>query len=460
MFDMLIKGGTVVSSRAQKRLNILVSGGKIAGLRDPADKLPEAETTVDASGCFIFPGIIDGHTHFHLKLSTGYTSDDFTSGSKAALCGGITTFLDYTTQPAGESIAGALYKRLEDAEGKSYADFGFHGQVMGWNRIKDNREDMRRAFEEGMTSFKMFTAYSARGMQSGDDEFYQALETARDIGALVCVHAENGEITDLLTERYAPGGGPAALIKARPDFTEAESVSRIIRIASAAGAPVYFVHLSTAAAAEEVAEARAKGLRVIGETCPQYLVLTNELLKKTDGELYTCCPPLRAEGNGIGLWRRVAEGDIKTFGSDNCTCDRKMKEAGNKDIRNIPMGFAGSQTLMPAVYTYGVKEGLISPNRLVEMFCENPARIMGIPGKGFIQTGYDADFAVVDPEKEVKVDCGELEHNTDYSVWQGHEMYGFPKYTILRGKIMVKNWKFAAEKPEGLFIKRKKPEIL
>lgn len=461
-FDLAIKGGTTVSGACSCRRDIFVTKGRIADIRKPSGTQPKARRVIDARGLHILPGIIDAHTHFHLSLGHGkYNADDFTSGSAAAACGGTTTFMDYTGQGPGESPFAGLLARKAEAEGRCYTDYSFHGMLTGWAKMKDPAGEMAKAVKAGMTTFKMFTAYGARGLMAGDAELFEALETAARLGALVCIHAENGPVIDLLTARYAPARKMAALPLSRPEFTEIESVGRAVQLAAAAGAPVYFVHLSTGGAAAVVAEARRKGLRVIGETCPQYLALSDEKLKGRDGHLYSCCPPLRAKANNAALWRAAAAGTIQVIATDTCTFNKTQKSAWKGDIRALPMGLPGAQTLLAAAYTSGVKRGAITPNRLVELLCENPARIMGLSSKGFIRAGFDADLAIIDPAAATKADWRRMKHNTDYSAWQGMELYGFPKYTVLRGSVIAEAGELVSpSEMGGRFLRRSKPGIL
>lgn len=461
-FDLAITGGSVVSGGKTVRRDIFVSGGRIAAVEPPRRRAPLAARVVNAGGLLVLPGVIDAHAHFRLKMGPGkYTADDFSSGSAAAVCGGVTTFIDYTGQGPGESPLKGLHDRAKEAAGRCYADHSFHCMLTGWEKLRDPAAAMAACVKAGAPTFKMFTAYGARGLMAGDAALHQALTAAGRLGALICVHAENGPVIDFLSEIFAPSRGIQALPLSRPSFTESEAVGRVASIAARACAPVYFVHLSAAGSAEIVSAARAAGLPVLGETCPQYLALDDSLFGVKDGHLYSCCPPIRSKADNAGLWRALKKGRLQVAATDNCTFTRAQKNAWGGDIRKLPMGLPGAQTLLPAVYTYGVKAGRISLGKIIEILCENPARIMGLSTKGFIRPGFDADFAIIDPSSSTKVDWKNLQHKTDYSPWQGKKLYGFPKYTILRGEVVAESGELTAPKTfRGRFIRRTKPQII
>ncbi|PIU20451.1 MAG: hypothetical protein COT18_02155 [Elusimicrobia bacterium CG08_land_8_20_14_0_20_59_10] len=464
MFELAILGGSVAGGAGTAAVDIFVSGGKIVSLQPSSAKRPvRAARIINARGLLVFPGIIDAHAHFRLKLGPGsYTADDFTTGSAAAVCGGVTTFIDYTGQGPGQDPVAGLAARIKEASGRSYADFSFHCMLTGWAKMKDPAGRMAAAVKAGVPTFKMFTAYGARGLLADDREFAAALAAAAKLGALVCVHAENGPAIDFLTPIHAGKNGIKALPLSRPPYTETEAVCRVAALASDAGAPVYFVHLSTAGSAAILALARKKGLKVMGETCPQYLALEESSFKGRDGYLYSCCPPIRTAADNAALWTAAKAGTLQVIATDNCTFTRAQKNAWGGDIRKLPMGMPGAQTLLASTYAFGVKAGKITAARMAKLLCENPARIMGLAGrKGFIRPGYDADFAIIDPAAAVKADWRRLKHNTDFSPWQGMKLYGFPKYTILRGRVIAEAGELTAPRTfGGQFQRRAKPQII
>jgi len=461
-FDLAILGGKAVTGGKIARRDIFVSGGRIAAVRPPAPGSARAGRVIDARGLLVLPGVIDAHAHFRLKLGPGrYTSDDFTSGSAAAVCGGTTTFIDYTGQGPGESPLKGLRDRANEAAGRCYADHAFHCMLTGWEKLAAPAAEMAACVKAGAPTFKMFTAYGARGLLARDPELGEALAAAKKLGALICVHAEDGPVIDFLADVLAPAAGIRALPLSRPPFTETAAVGRVAGLAALAGAPAYFVHLSSEGSARLVAAARRAGARVMGETCPQYLALDEGRFKGRDGHLYSCCPPIRGKEDNAGLWKALKSGHLQVIATDNCTFTRAQKAAWKGDVRKLPMGLPGAQTLLAAAYTYGVKAGKLSLVKLVQVLSENPARIMGLSSKGFIKPGFDADFAIVDPAAAVKVDHRELQHNTDFSPWQGQRLYGFPKYTVLRGQVVAEEGELTSPKIfGGRFQRRSKPEII
>lgn len=460
--DLAITGGTVVSGARARRADILVDGGRISAVLPPAARR-DAARVIDARGLLVLPGIIDAHAHFRLRLGPGkYTADDFSTGSAAAVCGGVTTFIDYTGQGPGESPFKGLRARMSEAAGRCHADYSFHCMLTGWDSMSSPRSAMAACVRAGAPTFKMFTAYGGRGLQASDSELAGALAAAKELGALVCVHAEDGPVIDLLTDLFAPARGIKALPLSRPAFTETAAVGRVAAAAARCGGPVYFVHLSCSGSADIVAAARRAGARVMGETCPQYLAMDESLLAGRNGHLFSCCPPLRTRADNAGLWKAVKSGRLQVIATDNCTFNRSQKAAWGGDIRRLPMGLPGAQTLLPASYTFGVKAGRLALPALVRALCENPARIMGLSGtKGFIRPGYDADFAIIDPAASAPADWRRLQHKTDYSPWQGRRLYGFPKFTVLRGRVAAEGGELAEPGSfRGRFLRRAKPAVI
>ncbi len=386
------------------------------------------------------------------------TSDDFYSGSAAAACGGVTSVIDYTGQGPGVPLAEGLRARQEEAEGHMHVDYGFHAVIPSWKRLARPAAQIKKLMTMGVTSFKFFTAYEDRGLMASDAELFEALEVSGRAGALVCVHAESGGLIDLLAERAgrARRTGAEAHRLSRPDFTEWEAVGRVLTLAARAGGSIYFVHLSSGVSAGLIARARAAGVRAMGETCPQYLVLNESVFKRGDGHLYATCPPVRTAADSTALWAGLNNGALQTVATDSCTFTRAQKDLWKGDLTRLYMGMPGTQTLLPLMYTFGVKQGRLSLSRMTQALSLNPAKIMGLyPRKGAIRAGADADFAIIDPAGLRQVDFKRLKHRTDYSPYQGMKLAGWARLTILKGKVIAEEGELLRpDKPSGRFLRR------
>jgi len=457
--DLAIKGGLAALEGGPARADIFVSRGVIRRITRPSGGNPAAVRVIDASGLVILPGLIDAHVHYNLRLGgRKTTADDFNSGSAAAACGGVTTVIDFTGQGAGVPLEKGFRARLAEAEGRMHVDYGLHAMVPAWGELSDPGRQMKRLMTLGVTSFKFFTAYEKRGLMSSDSELLEALEFSRRSGALICVHAESGGLIDILTDELGRRKFRGAEVHrlSRPDFTEWEAVTRVLSLAGQAGGRVYFVHLSSGVSARLVALARARGIKALGETCPQYLTLDESLFRRADGHLWATCPPVRTVKDSAALWAELGKGGLSVVATDSCAFTRRQKDSWKGDISRLPMGIPGTQTMLPLVYTFGVKRGLISLGRMAQLLSSGPAKIMGLyPRKGVIRPGADADLTLMDPVGARKVDFRKLKHNTDYSPYQGLKLSGWAVKTILRGEVIAENGDLCAPaRPQGRFLKR------
>ncbi len=452
--DLVLKGGTIAGESGTYRGDIGIRDGKIAAIESPAVGI-EGASTVDAAGKLILPGAIDVHVHMEIPFCGTVSSDDFTSGSIAAAFGGVTTMIDFAIQTAGESLAEAVARRKEVAAAKSAIDFGLHCGITDWN--DRTRGEMKELVDAGIPSFKLFMIYKEEGWMADDGIMFECFEEAASLGATVCVHAENPYIIDVFTRRSVDAGRTDAVQQAlsRPNFSESEAVQRAIFLASASGARVYIVHMSTSDAARVTEEWQACGYPVFTETCPQYLMLNNGAFEGPDGHLYATCPPIRYQEDCDYLWGAVADGSIQVVSTDHCSFTRKQKDMWGGDFRKIPFGLPGVETLLPILMTHGVNEGRLPLERLVEVLCSNPARLFGLyPRKGVIRVGSDADLIVIDPAREVRVSPGTLHMNCDYSPYEGDTLSGFPDVTVQRGRVIVRDGKFLGAAGDGRFVER------
>jgi dihydropyrimidinase len=455
----LVRNGRIVTASESYEADLFVDGGRIAlvgqGLSVPAD------TVVDASGCLVLPGGVDVHTHLDMPAGEIRSSDDFETGTRAAAFGGTTTVVDFATPEPGQSLGSALETWKGKAEGKAAVDYGFHMAVreVGESTLGEMGRLVR---EEGVTSFKLYLAYPGV-LQVDDGSFFRALLAARECGALTLVHAENGGAIDVLVERALARGDTAARHHAltRPPEAEAEATARAIALATMAGAPLYVVHLSCAAALAHVVAARDRGLPVLAETCPQYLLLSVAEYDRPGPEAarYVISPPLREVADQQALWRGLAGGDLQVVATDHCPFTTSDKERGRLDFSKIPSGAPGIETRMTLLWDGGVRAGRIDPRRFVEVTATAPARIFGLwPRKGTIAVGSDADLVVWDPEREATLSAQTLHMRVDYNPYEGRVVRGGPVVVLSRGEVIVDHGEWKGRPGRGEFVKRRARE--
>ena len=451
----LVRNGRVVTASDSYEADLYVDGGKIAlvgqGLSLPAD------TVIDASGCLVLPGGIDVHTHLDMPAVELTSADDFETGTRAAAFGGTTTIIDFATPEPGQSLLAALDSWRRKAEGKAVVDYGFH---MALREVGDTTlaEMARLTRDEGVTSFKLYLAYPGV-LQVDDAAFFRALLGARECGALPLVHAENGGVIDVLVRRALARGETAPRHHAltRPPETEAEATARAIAMAEMAGAPLYVVHLTCAAALAHVTAARDRGLPVHAETCPQYLFLSIADYDRPgfEGAKYVMSPPLREAADQEALWRGLAGGDLQVVATDHCPFTLADKARGKDDFSKIPNGAPGIETRMTLLWDGGVRAGRIDAQRFVELTAAGPARLFGLwPRKGTIAVGSDADLVVWDPERETRLSVETLHMRVDYSPYEGRVVRGGPVVVMSRGEVIVDRGEWKGRPGRGQFLKR------
>ncbi len=452
----LLKGGTVVSGSGTKRADVLIDGEKILAMgRDL--KVP-ADTVTDVSGCLLFPGFIDAHTHFDLDVAGTTTADDFYTGSRAALRGGTTTVIDFACPNKGESLHHGLALWHQKADGRTFCDYGFHMTIDDWN--ESIRAELPDMFAQGVSSFKMYMTYPA--MMIGDRDMYWALKELRSLGGICGVHCENAGVIDgMIAEcRNAGAFGPACHPRTRPPYLEAEAVSRLLRIAQAADAPVVIVHLTNREALKEVQHARDRGQTVYVETCPQYLLLDESVYFNNDwsqAARYVCAPPLRDRQEQDALWRGLRRGDIQTISTDHCSFTLAQKALGREDFTKIPGGLPGAERRGELIYSYGVATKRISIGRMCKALSEDPARLYGLfPRKGILRPGSDADIVVYDPGRSHVIQAADSAANTDYDPYEGFVTAGGIRQVWLRGGLAVENGTVLDAAPRGRYMARGK----
>jgi len=448
--DMVIKNGVLVRHKEILHRDIGIRAGKIAKI---AEHISEGEGIIDASDRLVFPGLIDAHTHMETPVRGVLSSDDFSTGTRAAAAGGVTTIIDFTIQAKGQSLKESIEERKRQANGKAYIDYALHCNLTDF-KISFLRE-IPEMIESGITSFKVFMAYRNDGIMVSNENLKLLLRETEKCGGLVQVHAENGFLLDYLVKKASQESNtsPVFHAKTRPNWVEEEAVVRAIALAEETNGRLYLVHLSTKEAIEAVRWGKKRGIKLFAETCPQYLVLDKALYEGNDGGYYITSPPLRSEEDRDTLWEGIKEGTIEVVATDHCPFTRAQKDSGKNIFFRTPNGLPGVETLLPILYSEGVVKRGLSPNQLVALLAYNPARIFGLyPRKGAIEEGSDADLVIFNPEREVKIQVSELHMNIDYSPYEGLTLKGVPEITISRGEIIYEQGNFPASPGRGRFI--------
>lgn len=454
-YDLVVRGGTLVTGSGQFRVDVCVRGGRVVALTSDPDV--EADRVIDAVDKLIFPGVIDAHVHMQIMQQDRYpTADDFESGTRAAAAGGVTTIVDFFEPEGGDS---SLWQAFEDrralADPQALIDYGLHGVPTG---DTDLEGEIDRLIEAGVTSFKLFQVYGRLALT--DAQLYATLELVASRNALATLHAENGQIAELLTERLRAEGRKAAIdhARSRPAFVEAACVETAIGFTQAVNGNLYIVHLSTKEGLTAVRRAQGRGLRVFAETCPQYLVLDESCLARPDGNLFLCTPPLRPAENQAPLWGALSGGAIQVVATDHCSFYRQQKlEAPS--FYQAPGGLGSVELLLPILHTQGVSVGRLGPSRLVQLLCHNPAVIFGLaPRKGFVEPGSDADLVVFDPQAEWTVESGLLHGEDDYSAYEGMKLRGRVEATVSRGEVIYRAGEVLGSPGRGEYLPREIPK--
>ncbi len=465
MARTLISNGTVVSATGAIAHDVLVEGETVVALLSPGTAATNgitADTTIDASGCYVVPGGIDSHTHMEMPFGGTSASDTFETGTVAAAHGGTTTIIDFAVQTAGGDVRDSLDAWYAKAEGSCAVDYAFH-MILGG--VDDSSlKLMGDLVAEGITSFKLFMAYPGV-FYSDDGQILRAMQRAAELGAMISMHAENGIAIDVLAAQAAARGetSPVHHGLTRPARLEGEATFRAIQLALVAGAPVYFVHLSSSEALEQVSRARAEGHNVFAETCPQYLYLTLEDHLDAQGDdgfegaKYVCSAPLRSkhEHHGRDLWRGLRTNDLSIVATDHCPfCYKDQKELGREDFRAIPNGIGGVEHRMDLIYQ-GVVSGELSLERWVETCSTTPARMFGLyPRKGVIAPGADADVVLYDPQARTTISAATHHMNMDYSAYEGFQVAGGVRTVMSRGTVVVDRGTYSGTKGHGRFLPR------
>ena len=468
MSSLLVRGGTIATSRGMFRADVLVQAEKVVAIGTSEGWT--ADQVLDATGCYVMPGGVDVHTHLQHRIDAEtMTADDFATGTLAAAFGGTTTIIDFARRQPELGLYDSCLRRMREAEGSAVIDYSFHATIASTGLGPNWEHDMERLVGLGVTSFKLFTAYPGR-MMVDDATLLSAMAVARELGCLVLVHAENGHMVAHMTERLVGVGRTEEHwhLLAHPDLAEAEAVHRVVSLADLAGCALYIVHVSSAAAAEEVRRARASGRRIWAETCPQYLFACYEQYENAgfDAAKFICSPPIRRRSNQDGLWRAIQDATIATIATDHAPFRMaddipelpNQKSRGRGNFSRVPNGVPGIEERLMLMFDGGVRTGLIGLDRFVDLVSTRPAQLFGLyPRKGEIAPGSDADIVVWDPYREHTLSAATHHMHVDYSLYEGRVVGGRPRQVISRGELIVDGDRWLGRPGRGRFIARQAP---
>lgn len=464
---MIISGGKIITDEKSFFGDILIEGEKIIEIGLNLDT-KDAEV-IDASGKLIMPGGVDPHVHLDLPMFDTVSSDDHYTGHKAAAFGGTTTVMDFVPQPERGTLASGVEEWHAKADDKAAIDFGFHMNITRLDEVVET--EIPKLLDLGISTLKVFMAYNGR-LRLQDAEIERVMRIAKKHGMLTMLHAEKGDIIEeLVGEALAAGrSSPDWHAKTRPPESAVDAVVAGTKLAEVTGAPLYIVHMNTAGGAAALSEARARGVPVMGETCPQYLFFTQENLSREDGAKWVCSPPMRSKADNQALWETLGQNEMQVVGTDHCPFfyngmqpimyeGKEVmipgKELGMDDFTKIPNGLPAVQDRLSILWTFGVGKGRITENQFVALTSTNPAKIFGLyPRKGSLAVGSDADIVIWDPDKKVDYGVAHSHHRTDYNLWEGEKLAGYPEKVFLRGQLIVDREKWLGKRGTGKFLQR------
>jgi dihydropyrimidinase len=450
---VLIRGGTIATATDLYNADLLIEGEKIAAIGEKLDA--KGHDVIDASGAYVMPGGIDPHTHLDMPFGGTITADDFETGTRGAATGGTTTVVDFALHTRGDSLHNALKTWHGKADGKAVIDYAFHLTIAD-GRDETMAEIPKIIEEQGVNSFKVFMAYK-HVLQVDDETIFKTLQTCAKAGGLVQVHAENGDVIEVITKQALAAGHtePKWHALTRPVECEGEATHRAIRLAEIAGAPLYVVHVSSAMAADAISDGRKRGLPIYGETCPQYLVCDFSDYERPnfEGAMYVLSPPIRDKWNQGVLLRKLKNMELHAFGSDHCSFNLcGQKDLGKDNFSKIPNGAPTIEDRLAILWDVGVNGGLMGPNQFVALGSTNPAKLFGLfPRKGTLAVGSDGDVVVWDPNASRTISAKTHHMNVDNNVFEGRTIKGRPRYVFSRGSKVAEGDKFTGRKGHGKF---------
>lgn len=450
---LLVRGGTLVLPDGLTQQDFVVVNGQITTMGLDL-QIPESGEILQVDNRLILPGCIDSHVHFGLRAGGRVTCDDFTSGSLAAVHGGVTTVIDYMDPVPGTGLAEAYALRRGEADGKIYTDYSLHAVLTDWT--DHTRVAMQKLVAEGITSVKLFMVYDQR---VDDKTLMDVLAVSRGEGFLVTTHCESSVLLEyfLNQARNSNCTGIRQHCLSRPPCVEAEAVARVCALATAVSAPLHVVHISSGAAVDELVRFRQQNPGISGETAPHYLALTDEVFDREDGHLFASCPQIKGDADRSKLRKALLTGELSFIATDHCAYTRAQKDEWMGDFTQVPQGIPAVETSLPVVFTELVQSGALSLPDLVQRMSTRPAKRYGMyPRKGTLLPGSDADFLVIDPDARRQITGGTLSHPAGWSPFAGRDLAGFPEAVFLRGKCLLKNGQ-VTQVPQGIFIPRNVP---
>ncbi|MFC2082933.1 dihydropyrimidinase [Candidatus Bipolaricaulota bacterium] len=445
--DLVIRGGTVVTPSGSAQTHLGIAGERIVAIGEGLSGRRE----IDATGRLVLPGVIDVHTHMAAPAGGATSTDDFLTGSRAAAAGGVTTIVDFTVASPGSNLPGDIECRKRDAE-ESIIDVALHAEVIGWSPGRE--EEIGRAIAVGVSSFKFYMAYGSLGQRSDSGALYQAFRTIAEHDGVAMIHGEDDPIIDALLRRLSADEkrSMTALPRSRPSICEGAAISQAAYLAEKTGVRLHVCHISSALGVEALVRGRQSGAQITGETCPQYLVLTDHLYSQESAEQFSVMPPLRTAEDQEVLWNALSDRTLSCVATDHCPFNKAHKHLVDS-FEDLPYGFPGVETLLPLLYSEGVATGRLDLCDIPRLLSEQPAKIFGISHrKGSLEVGADADIVIFDPDKSWTVAAGSLHMNTDFSPYEGRQIQGAVTATILRGSIVYENERIVGQTGAGQFI--------
>jgi len=451
MYDLIIRNGLIINSDGIVNADLAIQAGQIAAIGLGL----AGRRVIDADGCYVIPGAIDPHVHLQMPLAGRASSDSFRTGTIAAACGGTTTVIDFVEPQPGQSLLAALDQRRAEAVGQVAIDFGLHMTIPTWHATAPHGlDEVPAAVAAGCLSFKMYQAY--QGMILDDVALLRALMAVGEAGGRTVLHSETGPVLDLLRADALAEGHTEPIWHAytRPAPLEATAVHRAAELADLAGCPLYIFHIGCQESVWEIVQARARGIDIWGETCPQYLLLTaEEHLGGLDGALYVCAPPLRTLDDTQLLWQALAQDELQVVSTDHCpwTADEKQQP----DFTTIPGGVPSIEARLALVHHFGVNQGALSLERWVQVCATNAARWMGLERKGRLAPGCDADVVIFDPARVKYIAPDTLHETAGWTPYEGMEVIGWARTVLLRGQVIVEDEQYVGHPGDGRFVARR-----